>query len=85
MNVKTVLKLFGLDPKKPVDFFLKVLGLVDNDKLMKDVEKVLCLNMTDKRRKEVADKLKLAAEHLEAKDCLQFAKVLVELIKGIKV
>jgi hypothetical protein len=84
MNIKSILKLFGLDVKKPLDFLLKLLVLVDDEKLTRDVEKAMCLNMTDKRKLEIAAKLKLAAEHLEAKDCGAFAKVFVEILKGIK-
>jgi hypothetical protein len=82
--MKNLLKLFGLDVKKPLDFLLKLLLLVDDSKLTSDVEKAMCLNMSDKRKQEIAAKLRLAADHLDAKDCGAFAKSFVDILKGIK-
>lgn len=84
MNLKWLLSLFGLDVKKPLDFILKVLGLLDNQKLTDELQKGLCLNMTVGRRKEVAAKLLDVSKALDNGDCATFAKLVADLLKGIK-
>jgi hypothetical protein len=84
MNLNTILKLFGLDTKKPLDFLLKILLLVDEPKLIGEVQSAMCLKMTDKRKSEVAGMLKQAGVALEAGDCPLFAKTFVGILKGIK-
>lgn len=84
MNIKTILALFGLDVKKPLEFLLKILVLVDDAKLTDEVQKKLCAGMTDKRKVEVAGMLRKCADALDAKDCVVFATNFVGILKGIK-
>ncbi len=84
MSLNTILKWFGLDVKKPLDFLLKALGLLDKQKLVDDVQKLLCLNMSAVRKKDVAAKLMDASTALTNNDCAAFAKVVAALLEGIK-
>ena len=82
--MKTILKLFGLDLGKPLEFLFKVLVLLDNDKLVDQLEKALCLNMKPSRQAQVAGMLREAASSLEMGDCHGFATTFVEILRGIK-
>jgi hypothetical protein len=79
-----ILKLFGFDVKKPLEFLFKVLLLVDDVKLTQEVQNKLCLSMTHKRKQEVAVKLREAADALDNSDCAAFAAVVADVIKGIR-
>ena len=78
-----LLKLLGLNLKKPLEALLKLLLMLSSSKIQDEV-KVVCGRMTAVRKKEVSAILVDMSKALAANDCTTFAVLVMKLLESVK-
>jgi hypothetical protein len=82
--MSTLLKLLGFNAKKPLEFLLKMLGVVGKERLTKELAEALKKRTTPARRSVLISNFRSIATDLEKGDYDGCATKFVEVLFSIK-